>query len=273
MAKRVGANRRQKRAASRSAARAHVKRGGRRFLTVSKFGVAAAVLLSGGLYGVSKAREWFVTSPVFRIESVKVRGVRRVGRDELLAACGIAPDMHMSALHVDEVKESIVRRPWIKKVSVWRWFPDKVLISITEREPIALVNVGDIWQMDREGVLMPMRPGEYLDLPVVSGVRDTTIDGERVMRSDDVQYFLRFREAVQSVEKRWWQRVTQVGFSDSTRIRLALEGYSAVITIDRNDVPQRMNQLWHLLARLRTEGDGAPRTIDIYRHNLAYVGR
>jgi hypothetical protein len=242
-------------------------------ITVIKLAVVAMLLAGGAMYGIAKAREWFATSPLFRIESVKVRGIRRLGRQELLSACGVVPDMHMSALCADNVKEQITRSPWIKKASVWRWFPDKVLISVTEREPLALANVGTVWQMDREGVLMPMRHGEYLNLPVVSGVRDTVKDGERVICEDDLRCFLRFREAVESVEGEWWKRVTQIDFTDETRIRLALEGYPAIIKIDRSDVRQRMNQLWHLLTKLQAEGESAPRTIDIYRHNLAYVGR
>ena len=54
--------------------------------------------------------------------------------------------------------------------SVSRHFPNTVVLRLTERTPIALVNAGRVRYTDDCGVLLPLFSCTYSNLPVVSGL-------------------------------------------------------------------------------------------------------
>jgi cell division septal protein FtsQ len=58
----------------------------------------------------------------------------------------------------------------VETVRIHRFVPDRLSISITEREPLAIVNMGFIYYLDKKGtVFKVLNQGDRLDYPVVTG--------------------------------------------------------------------------------------------------------
>jgi cell division septal protein FtsQ len=64
-------------------------------------------------------------------------------------------------------------------VRINRYFPDGVSIAITEREPIAIVNMGFIYYLDKKGnVFKVLNQGDKLDFPVVTGFSEDELGSD-----------------------------------------------------------------------------------------------
>ena len=68
---------------------------------------------------------------------------------------------------IDEVATRIIDFPWIKEASVYRHWPDKLVISLKERQPIARWNKSLF--IDEDGEIFPLPNEEKVQLPHILG--------------------------------------------------------------------------------------------------------
>jgi cell division protein FtsQ len=133
-------------------------------------GVLVAVLvgLTGyEVYGVV-ARTTFL-----RLERIEVSELKRLSREEVIGLAGVKPGDDMLGLRLRRIGEQLAKNPWVEKVRVRRYFPHVLAIEVTEREPIAVVNMGYLYYLDKNGeIFKPLNEGDRLDYPVLTGITE-----------------------------------------------------------------------------------------------------
>ena len=111
---------------------------------------------------------WFCINDA---NDIKIEGLKRVSRETVLSQARLGAGSSLLALKPALVEEALRANPWIARAEVRREWPRRVHLSITEREPVALVNLGDLYYVDRQGVLFkPLSPGEPHDFPIITGL-------------------------------------------------------------------------------------------------------
>jgi cell division protein FtsQ len=120
----------------------------------------------------------------FKIKNIEVSESKRLSRDEILGIAGIGPGGDLLRVNLKTMGEQLAQNPWVETVRVRRFFPDALSIEITEREPMAVVNMGYIYYMDKKGkIFKVLNKGDRLDYPVVTGFSEedlkTDPDGTR----------------------------------------------------------------------------------------------
>ena len=142
----------------------------------------------------------------FNITGVALAGAKHLSREDILAAAGITG--HSSTLFLDaaDARARLKTNPWIADATVQKLYPDRVQITIVEREPFAL------WQKDgRIGVIAddgtvldPSMSPRFADLPLFvgagAGVRAKEF-GALLDRYPDLRNNL--RASVLVAERRW----------------------------------------------------------------------
>jgi len=114
-----------------------------------------------------------------RLKTTEVASCKHLTREEILAMAGVEPGKDLLRLNLKQMGEQLTRNPWVETVRIRRFFPDGLSIAITEREPLAVVNMGFIYYLDKKGnVFKVLNPGDRLDYPVITGI------GEDDMNSD-----------------------------------------------------------------------------------------
>ncbi len=117
----------------------------------------------------------FLTSPFFCIKDYKgieLIGNRRLGAELILQMAGLGPGMNLLALRPARVEQALAAHPWIAKAELTRIWPDRLRLNIQEREPVALVQMGELYYIDRGGSLFkPLSPGDPHDFPVITGLK------------------------------------------------------------------------------------------------------
>ena len=152
----------------------------------SGIGIAGSVLLLAGAlgYGVVKgqhvpdvidwckdARDTVANSLGFRIVAISLTGSKEVSREEILTTAGVTGRASLLFLDADAARARLMANPWIADAAVLKLYPDRLQITVTERQAFAL------WQKDGRvsviaddgTVLEPFVEGRYLGLPLVVG--------------------------------------------------------------------------------------------------------
>jgi cell division septal protein FtsQ len=130
-------------------------------------GVAGVSLAAGLVYLGFRA---VASTTFFRLRNIEVSSAKRLTRDEILALVGVQSGQDLARLNLKRMGEQLALNPWVETVRIHRYFPDRLSISVTEREPLAIVNMGFIYYLDKKGtVFKVLNQGDRLDYPVVTG--------------------------------------------------------------------------------------------------------
>ena len=120
-------------------------------------------------------RSYLFRAPKFAIGIKEIQGLRHLSEGQVLLKLKEIEEQDRSlfALDLDALRKSVELLPWVKAATVRRVWPDRLMIQVTERVPIAFVRIDDSTQMvDEEGVLLESK-GEGLpnfDFPVLMGL-------------------------------------------------------------------------------------------------------
>ena len=110
-------------------------------------------------------------SPYFQLEEVVIEGCGRVTEKEIAALAGVKHFQNILAINLEETARRIRANPWVVDVELERELPDKLVIKLSEKRPIALIKKdGDIYFVDSDGFMFEkLGKGENADLPVLTG--------------------------------------------------------------------------------------------------------
>ncbi len=95
---------------------------------------------------------------------LSVAGNRHAPGLELAAAAGVGPGVRLDSLDLAQVRAGVASHPWVRSARVAALPPDRLLVSVEEREPVALAPIGDAtYWVDRSGAaFLPAAEGVAL---------------------------------------------------------------------------------------------------------------
>jgi cell division protein FtsQ len=149
-------------------------------------GVAASALLLASALGygaveghhvpalldwAKDVRDAAANSLGFRIAAVSLSGEKEISREEILTIAGVTGRASLLFLDADAARARLMANPWIADAAVLKLYPDRLQITIKERQAFAL------WQKDRHvnviaddgTVLEAFVERRYVTLPLVVG--------------------------------------------------------------------------------------------------------
>lgn len=147
------------------------------------FAITLCVLLFGGFGWVAyqHGQDWLAGAEKgfynatgdagLRVAEVAIMGNRELPKESLQETAGTEPGTPLLAVDVKDVQRKLSGINLVRHATVMRLWPNRIVVQITERTPIAL------WQkdqklspIDQDGVNLTMlRAEDFKDLPVVVG--------------------------------------------------------------------------------------------------------
>ncbi len=141
-------------------------------LPIIRYGWKGALVILIVLVVYASGRALLSTA-TFSVREIEVHGAKRLKASEVVALSGIKPGQDLLKIKLKSVGQQITTNPWIASAKVQRFFPGTVSISIKERQPIAVVNMGLLYYLDDSGEpFKPLSPGDQLDYPVITGISE-----------------------------------------------------------------------------------------------------
>lgn len=152
-----------------------VRRGqGRRRLRRVTTVLGAVAILVAGLAATQ--------TELLDVDRVRVDGVSRTDAADVRRVSEIDHGDSMVGVDPDRAAARIEGLPWIAQATVARRWPGTIEIGVTEREPLATVEVveGRVAVVDEEGRVLEVTSQPPAGLPEVTGVRGRIAEGDEL---------------------------------------------------------------------------------------------
>lgn len=270
MAKRVGANRKRTAVSRKKKIGSGIKMGIRKFFFgfVVLTGVVAVVI--GSKFGYERFKKSIDNSTMLSVKSIVVEGAMLSAKDSLIARCGLASGMKLYEIAEKKINKAVSSDVWIDNIKIKKHLNGFVYLKIHERKPVAVVNVGDIMLVDKNGVLLPFRSQITLDMPVISGLKDSLGENKiRILRRNDLSKLQLFISQAQKIDE-FNTIVSQVDFSRNDRVRIACKSSKIVVETIIEHAGNTFEKLRYIENSL-TGDNGKPAHINMMYDDIAFV--
>jgi len=199
-------------------------------------GAGALLVIGAGTAAYLAARSFLYHDPHFRIESpasIQTVGNSQLTRDDLLSVFGGDLGRNLFLVPLRTRRAQLERFSWVEHATVMRVLPNQLRVSVTERVPVAFVQVhGKIQLVDAAGVILDMTPQEmaekHYSFPVVSGI--DPVDPLSV-RGARMQVYQRFVGELDSSGEHISGRLSEVDLSDPNDVRAAVADKDAEVQL------------------------------------------
>ena len=238
-------------------ARESKKSGGirwRLWLSLAALGLACASTAVAAL----KLRDYVSTDPRFALstdyqEALAIQGLHYADRAKVLNV--FALDLGRTAFSVPlaERRRRLLAIDWVEDASVSRIWPDRLLVRIRERMPVAFVSFpSGPMLVDAEGVLIALPPRASFAFPVIDGLRE---DVAAAQRRAGVNAFLRFQRNMGYLAN----DVSEVDVADPNDIRIVarVEDRAVELIVGDGDFAARYQNFVSHYQEIRKESPDA----------------
>lgn len=133
---------------------------------------AAAAVLGILLLGTGAAASysWLCRSDIFSVRAVDMNPCSRVSKDEISGILRGVPGGSIWLVSKEDIGKRILSHPFVRKVAVRKAFPNKLVVKIEEREPVAMVNLDALYYVDEKGsIFKRLTAYDAKNLPILTG--------------------------------------------------------------------------------------------------------
>ena len=164
----------------------------RRGLIIATFASIGLVAL---LWGAIQLEHFLIRDPQFTLAvppdagepspAIEVIGVTNSARENIAALFEKDYGQSLYLMPLRQRRDDLLRLPWIKEARITRIWPNRLKIRVTEREPIAFVQLpgeNELPLIDSDGFLLRPEVNASFNLPVLTGITREQSDEERRVR-------------------------------------------------------------------------------------------
>jgi cell division protein FtsQ len=139
-----------------------------------------------GVVAVVVAAAVAAQTSLLDVDRVRIDGVGHTSAADVRRVAGIGPGDTMVGVDAGEAAARVEDLPWVERATVVRRWPGTVEIHVTEREPLAVIEVaeGRVALVDDDGRVLEVTRQPPAGLPVVTGLSSRRIaEGDELGRT------------------------------------------------------------------------------------------
>lgn len=200
--------------------------------------------------------DFLLRSPKFNLAIREIRGLRNVPENQILMKLKAVEDQNRNviSLDLDEIRRSLEQIPWIRSVVVRRVLPDKLIIEVTERVPIAFARVDHAtFLVDDQGVLLESDseyPHEF-DFPVITGL-EAGVEAEALVRNKKrVTLYQKLIQALDGNGAGLSKDLSEVRLQDPGSLAVLLNDDSVLVILGTEQLDQRFRRYLGMSSQIK----------------------
>ncbi|MFO8060862.1 MAG: FtsQ-type POTRA domain-containing protein [Bacillota bacterium] len=207
---------------------------------MSRSGAALAIIfiLVLGSFG-------FFQSSYFRVRELEIEGINMLDAEEIRMMLAVRGDQHLYSFSLGEMKERLTADPRIETAQVSRQLPNRLVVRVTERQPVAVIIQGGVFAVVDAGGRVISVEGEWpgVPLPVIScaGAGALTL-GERV-DSAEVDELARCAELIGDLR----HRISEIVLEEGHVILYTTEAVQVMFPLAPEDIRRAASVLVDML--------------------------
>ncbi len=201
-----------------------------------------------------------------RIQHVVVSGTHILPATDVYTLAKVPMKNPLFGTGIQQVRERVMTQPFVKSAVVYRQLPDIVHIHVLERIPIATLNIGQLYYLDEEGVVLPYcRTAVKLDVPVISGIGGLDhVQVGVVAVSNEVFQAIDILKTARLVDTSIYRMISEVNMNNGGDIILYSVDGGVPIALGRGDIGKKLVTLRTFIGSiLKSEDQEELRSIDL----------
>lgn len=209
------------------------------------FSIAVLCLLF--IYGYG----YLLSTPYFVVKETSVRGVKELTEKDILTLAAIPPQQNLLAVNTDVLVKRICTNPWVKNIYVGRELPNRLVLEVRERIPVAMVKqASDFYLMDGEGfVFKKLGKGDEVDLPILTGINCAEKGKSKLLLST----INLLKTVSASARYNYLGAISEVNVDDVFGLSLLTDA-GIYLKLGMDDFENKLNQLDLVMADLEKRG-------------------
>ncbi len=183
--------------------------------------VAAAILAIALVTAAGAAvYSWLGHSRLLSVRDIDMNRCAYVTRDEVSGILSGVPQGNIWSLSSRDIGRRLLSHPWVRSVSVRKAFPDRLVVRIEERKPLAMINLDALYYVDEQGTIFKrLTAYDQKNFPIVTGFSRADLTARDAVTLQNLRRTLELLRCTESGVLR--QNVSEVHFD-------AQEGYTLV---------------------------------------------
>ena len=210
--------------------------------------VTAAIFLGLSLYAFHRLEQFLIMDSRFALSgpddgsSLEIDGAAHASRPSIEKIFNDDTGASVYLIPLSERRDAIREVPWVREASVARVWPNRVIVRVKERTPVAFVrlNSSRFGLIDLDGVILPPATDRF-KLPVLTGIRPSDPVAKR---REGVQRVLRLTADLGES----MANISEIDVSDGDNLKVSqpYDGRSLTLLLgDRNFAARYRNFLTH----------------------------
>ncbi|HEY0789525.1 MAG TPA: FtsQ-type POTRA domain-containing protein [Chthoniobacterales bacterium] len=162
--------------------------------------IMVAAVAGGLAFGTKNATNaLFLKNKDYSVKTIEVTSDGTLSREAVLRACNLSEGVNIFSVNLTDVRQKLSNLPQVEDSRLERVLPDRLVIRIQERRPVAWVvppgtgpasiNFENAYLIDRRGVLLKTKTlaPEYLGLPLIVGIETGNYSAGQALDQDEVR--------------------------------------------------------------------------------------
>jgi cell division protein FtsQ len=178
-------------------------------------------------------------------DNIEVTGVSNASRAQVMeVARRDVIARNVFSVSLDDRRKELEQIPWVESATVMRLLPSRIVISVTERTPVAFVQIGSkIHLIDAGGVVigLPANRQTKYSFPVIHGIAEADPLSSRAAVMKVYDRFARELSSGDGEGAQFMRQISEVDLSDSEDVKATVNeaGGTVVIHLGASDFLER----------------------------------
>ncbi len=215
------------------------------------------ILLVAAAQAFHSTEQFLIGSPRFHLgfaedyaggaPKIEIQGIQHASRDRVEAVFAEDAGKSLYVFPLAERRRRLLAINWVKDAAVLRIWPNRVRVSIRERQPVAFVQLSSrrnggqqVALIDKDGVLLDPPVQSDYDLPVLRGIEEQQQESARAERVGRAMAMLTslgpLAERISEID---------VGHPDNLAVSMSVAGNAVTLQLGRKHFRSRVE---HFLA-------------------------
>jgi len=209
---------------------------------------SAVLLVVGGFF----VTQLLLASDLFRVEQVEVQGNGRLSKGQVVALSDIETGINTFNLDIGLIGRKIEENPWVESARVQRIFPRQVMINIEERQPVAIVNLGYLYYLDKQGEIFKVLDAtDNLDYPIVTGFNYAKAQAHNAEYAQQLKQVVKLLTDLGQRKLFSLEQVSEIHFEASGGLSLFTLAGGVKVKLGHADYRRKLDRLERIYAQLQ----------------------
>ncbi len=220
-------------------------------------------------WGVQKVIQHFVMdNPRYNLTEIEVELQGSLQKRDIIRAAKVEVGMALMKIDLRQVQLDIEKMPYVAEARLTRHLPNKLIIRVKERVPMArwtysgsATHLREVYTIDRDGVLIRSRSNEQQNLPEITGFKLSDPEPGLKIENNEVLAAIQLLKVMERPALRGVMSVRSIDVSSPYSLHL-LSGEGMVAQFRTTIIDQQLERLAKII-EISRQKENPIATIDL----------